>query len=188
MENTSIPQSQSLASPFRKLGGFDKAVIALGLVGALFMGYLAKLHYKPSDSTICNFGEGFSCEVVNQSLYSDVSGIPLSVLGLVYFLTVALLAWKKFLRNPYRIIQLFTIFSLVFGASLTYIELRVIGSICVFCEGSKLLMLGILGLTTVHEKRAKNLAPWSYYVGAIAAGLVFSAVVRYMQENFITLF
>lgn len=167
-----------------KLSLTDKVLVALGLLGTLFMSYLLYLHFRPTDSALCNFGEGFSCEVVNQSLYSDVLGIPLSALGIVYFLSVAFLSWAKPLPNSYRWIQMFTIFSLVFGVSLTYLEVQVIGSICVFCESSKAVMLAIFGVSTVREKKAGNVAPWPWFAVAIGVGLLFVMVTRYLQENF----
>ena len=75
----------------------DKMLMVLCGLGLAFMGYLAYLHFKVTDGSICNFGAGVSCEIVNKSIYSEILGVPLSFLGLAYFITIFALAYKKFL-------------------------------------------------------------------------------------------
>src|SRR5690606_17080032 len=110
--------------------------------------------------------------------------IPLSALGIVYFLTVAFLAWAKPLPNAHRWIQMFTIFSLVFGVSLTYLEIRIIGSICVLCESSTAEKRAIISVSTARDKQVDNVAPWTWCAAAVGAGLLYVMVTRYLQENY----
>lgn len=163
----------------------DIALAVLGLAGIAVMAYLTKVHYATDGgSSLCNFGAGFSCETVNKSLYAEVLGFPLSLMGMAYFAAVSVLAWLRPFPLYRRAIQMFTIFSLVFGLQLTFIEVYEIGSICVFCEVSKGIMLAIFGLATVAEQRAKRAAPWGWFVGALGFGIVFALVTRYIQTNF----
>ena len=60
--------------------------IILAVLGAVIMGYLISLHYTNQANSICEFGEKLSCDLVNKSHYSEILGIPFSVLGFVYFL------------------------------------------------------------------------------------------------------
>src|SRR5260370_35482059 len=40
-------------------------------------------HYAKSATTFCDFGERFSCDIVNRSEYSRVMGIPVAGVGMV---------------------------------------------------------------------------------------------------------
>jgi len=75
---------------------FGRGVIALlSVVGTAIMGYLTYLHFSPEEGSFCNLGERLSCDVVNKSIYSEVFGVPLSVMGVVFFwgVLVAVLKW-----------------------------------------------------------------------------------------------
>jgi uncharacterized membrane protein len=165
----------------KKLTATDKAVIALCALGASFMSYLAYLHFKTTPGTLCDFGAGFSCEIVNKSVYSTLLGVPLSLLGLTYFVGVAALVWKKFLPDGYHFIQAFTISSLIFSADLSFIEFHELGAICVFCEASKLVMIAILGITALSAHRDSRRIPAHVVAVAVAAGVAFVGVARYLQ-------
>ena len=166
------------ASPLTKI---DKIIMALSGLGLLFMGYLVYLHYKATDGSLCNFGAGLSCEIVNKSIYSEVLGVPLSILGIVFFATIFALAYKKSLPHSYRVIQMFSVFSLVFGINLSLIEVRDLGTICPFCEASKVLMLVILALAWKAEKHAGRRLPAHWMATAVIVGLLFVGATRYLQ-------
>ncbi len=166
------------ASSFGKI---DRIIVALCGLGTLFMGYLTYLHFKTTEGSLCNFGAGLSCEIVNKSIYSEVLGVPLSFLGLAYFVTIAALAYKKFLPQAYRAIQAFTLFSLVFGINLSLIEIRDLGTICPFCEASKVLMLVIFAIAWKADGKAERRMPAHWLVTAAAVGLLFVGVTRYLQ-------
>ncbi len=76
------------------------------------------------------------CETVALSEYSDIAGIPLAVLGLLFSALVALLqlAWWRLGSRPALVgaYGLGLAGVLVIGY-LTYLELFVIGAVCVWC-------------------------------------------------------
>lgn len=157
--------------------------IALALVGIAFMLYLLSVHYEKTPGAVCNFGAGFSCQIVNQSIYSDVRGIPLSALGLVYFAVVAVLAMRNRGAKEWNVIALFSIFSLAFGIYLSGIERLVLHTLCVFCEGSKLLMIGILALAAARLSSLQARLKPQDALGAVAAGIAFAAITYYIQTT-----
>lgn len=169
--------------PFSPLAKTDKAIVALCTLGTAFMGYLVYLHFKTSPGGICNFGAGFSCEIVNKSVYSELFGIPLSIMGLAYFIGVGYLAITKHLPHTYRTILVLTAFSLVFSLHLSYVELFVLGSVCLFCEASKVVMLAILALSAPQLKYGKVSHHLQWAAGAVVAGLVFTTVASYLQTT-----
>src|SRR3989344_1602680 len=129
------------------------AVIAISVIA--IMTYLVILHYSPDKGSFCDLGEGLSCGLVNKSRYSVVFGMPVSGLGLLYFVLALWIALFKYSsKNIFRLGFLTLVF---LGPSLylSYIEYFVIESVCVLCEASKVLMLIIfaLALFAMRPKR-----------------------------------
>lgn len=118
-------------------------VIALALVGALLMGYLTYVHYTDT-STFCDISEQVSCNVVTTSIYSEVFGLPVSIFALVYFLAVIALVVFRPLFTAFRWVFFFTALLFLPAIYFSIIEFFVLKAFCLFCESSKLVMLGIL--------------------------------------------
>src|SRR3989344_4378223 len=78
------------------------AVIAIS--GIAIMTYLVILHYSPDKGSFCDLGEGLSCGLVNKSRYSVVFGMPVSGLGLLYFVLALWIALFKYSsKNIFRL-------------------------------------------------------------------------------------
>ena len=54
-------------------------------------------HYAKSATEFCDFNEKFSCDIVNRSEYSTVSGIPVAAIGVAGYAALFLLStfWKS---------------------------------------------------------------------------------------------
>ena len=83
------------------------------------------------------------CEAVTTSQYSHVFGVPLAMIGLAYYLCVLfysiwLLTKKEDTKKIFLPVLLMT--GMGFGISLVllYLQLYVIGSICIYCVTSVL--------------------------------------------------
>ncbi len=75
--------------------------VALALLAVPGLGtssYLTYSHYA-DEATICA-GVG-SCELVQTSSYSTIAGVPVALMGLLYFIAVAALAAARLLRIPW---------------------------------------------------------------------------------------
>lgn len=170
-----------LTGDMSTLSRSENIVVALSGFGAVLMGYLTYLHFKTTPGAFCNFGAGFSCDLVNKSVWSEVAGVPVSVMGLAYFLGAAFLVLRKPVADAMRAIQLFTAFSLAFSLYLTRVEIFVLGSICLFCELSKLTMIAVF----VAASRARAEAKLPFGAAGIAlafgAGAVFTLAVGLLR-------
>lgn len=152
-------------------------LIILSVLGMAAMGYLLSLRFAPEGDSFCNLGEGLSCDIVNKSEYATILGIPMSLLGLLYFLGVGLLALFRYNEATLRTIAFVTIVFLGPSLYLTGVELFVIHNICVFCEFSKVLMLLIMGIAfAAAGKKLAGKAVASAVVLALLSGLVTYAV------------
>ncbi|HUY06506.1 MAG TPA: vitamin K epoxide reductase family protein [Acidimicrobiales bacterium] len=103
--------------------------------------YLTLAHFTDVVSLTCPLGSKggiVDCAKVTTSPQSYVFGIPVAVLGLVYFISMTLLstpwAWRAENRfiAPLRLGS--TVVSVGFISYLLYCELYVIHSICIWCS------------------------------------------------------
>lgn len=156
-----------------------KVFLALvSLLGAAIMGYLVYLHYSPEEGSFCNIGEGLSCDIVNKSAYSEVFGIPMSILGFLYFLGVFILSLFRLNRETLKKIAFFSIAFLGPSLYLTGIELFVLDNICVLCEASKVLMIIIIITSLVlmrPEKLGSQLSAGAVVLALLLAGVSYLA-------------
>lgn len=137
-------------------------LIIVSLAGIVVMGYLLSLHYSVEEGAFCDLGEGLSCDIVNKSLYAKILGIPMSLLGMLYFIGIlGLCIWSYSKSTLKKIAFLSTVF---LGPSLylSAIELFVLNNICVFCELSKVLIVGIILISLLairpQKIQLKNIA------------------------------
>ena len=131
-----------------------KALIALSLIGLADAIYLT--YIKLAADGICVAGEG--CEIVNTSVYSQIYGIPVAVLGglaYVAMLVVLLLEPRNefFEFNGPLIVLGLSIFGVLYSAYLTYLELYVIRAICEFCVLSAVVLTFMLILSAARMQR-----------------------------------
>lgn len=135
------------------------ACIVLAALALPITGYLLYAHYSKEASEFCNFSESFNCEIVNQSIYSELFGIPVSALGLLAYLAMLLVAVRarKVLKTglrkkftPEALVKTLVVFSALgtlFSLYLTYIEAFVLMTWCIFCVTQQILILLIFILS-----------------------------------------
>lgn len=166
------------ASPHHR---FLRGFVALAaILGFGIMTYLTYLHYAKTES-FCNFSEKVSCDTVTQSIYGEIFGIPISLLGLLYFLAIGF----SLLRNPslktYRFIFFATILALIPALYLTLTEIIFIRAACILCETSKFLMVGILAASWMMiRKQSEHLLRTA--MPLIITGFV-AAVIAYLIQT-----
>lgn len=106
----------------------------LGLFVASFLFY----EYNIDGTIICPTGRG--CDLVRASPYSSFLGISMPILGIIFYLTMAMLSVVHF-----RKLQLLVAVSgVVFGMYLTFLEAFVIRAFCFWCILSFIISLAIL--------------------------------------------
>lgn len=132
----------------------------LCLPGLAAASYLTYSHYA-GQPTVCS-GIG-NCELVQTSEYSAIAGVPVALMGLLYFVALAAIALGRLLRAPLAVEWAApAAFSLALGgtafvAYLTSIELFVLHAICIWCVSVAALTVLSLGLAVwarIAEARA----------------------------------
>ena len=107
--------------------------VALAILALAAAGYLSVVELA-GGLPACGPIRG--CETVAQSEYSRVAGIPVALLGVAFSATVLglqLAWWKRGLRTALVAAYALGLFGVILVAYLTYLELFVIGAVCVWC-------------------------------------------------------
>jgi uncharacterized membrane protein len=167
--------TQSLFSLERILTGL------LSLVGFGIMAYLTYIHYANATS-FCDISETVSCDVVTTGIYSEIFGLPVSILGLGYFgLTFLLILFNR-KKSVFQLLFFLTLFVLIPSLYLSSLELLVIKSWCILCETSKALMFAILAISFVAMKEKASVV-FRMAIPIIIAGLVAAGVTYFAQTS-----
>lgn len=124
-----------------------KIIISLSFLGVLVALYALYEYYFGSADSICNINSKFSCTAVNQSGYSDIYGIPVSVFGVFGYALIATVASKREkckLGNYKNILLGLSAFSFLFSIYLAAISAFVIKVWCPTCIVSYFIILILL--------------------------------------------
>ena len=125
--------------------------MVLAILGMLVSIYMTI--FKLTDNASMCLGNG-GCSVVNSSIYSEVSGIPVAVIGVGgYLVILAVLLIENrdnfFKQNATIIIFGLALIGFLFTLYLIYVEVALIHALCPFCVTSQITMtvLFILSVT-----------------------------------------
>ncbi len=123
---------------------FRRISIGLAILGILIAGYLTWIHY--SRSAIYCVGGSAGCDIVQQSRYSNIGGVPVALIGLVGYLAILGIFLLEEIRGPLSesgplLVFAFSLIGTLYSAYLTYLELFVIGAICQYCVTSAIIMI-----------------------------------------------
>jgi len=120
--------------------GTVASVAGLGIAG-----YLTYEHFTGSSSLVCSDKGIVNCLAVTTSSYAMVAGVPVAVLGLIFFAVTLVLQLPVAWRWPNPIIRkarlAWTVVGLGTVIYLLYAELFEINAICLWCTAVHVLTL-----------------------------------------------
>ncbi|HUH97414.1 MAG TPA: vitamin K epoxide reductase family protein [Anaerolineales bacterium] len=129
--------------------------IALALLGAAVSIYMTV--FKLTDNASMCLGNG-GCSKVNSSVYAEVYGVPVALIGLGGFAVItALLCMEnrnEFLKqNGTMVVFGLALFGFLFTLYLIYVELALIHALCPFCVTSQITMSTLFLLSIIRLAR-----------------------------------
>jgi uncharacterized membrane protein len=132
--------------------------LALSFLGFFDAAYLTVEHYT-NQIPPCSLVDG--CEEVLTSEYSEVLGIPISLLGALYYLALFILTVAYLDTNQYKIIKLaakLTFIGIVASTILLYLQVFVIKALCLYCIISAITstVLFVLGIFVLRCKQDEH--------------------------------
>jgi len=136
--------------------GWLWAPVGLSLLGIFVAGYLSVKRFTGGNLACTRWAE---CDLVNNSVYAKMYGIPVAFIGLAgYLLLLGLAVAALESSGPLqrRLLAANFILALggvVFSAYLTYLELFVIKALCSWCVASAIIitLLAIVGGINVRR-------------------------------------
>ena len=149
---------QGNAQPVRR-AWLKWITLMLVIIGTLDTVYLTYSHVS-GFATVCpEVSSAFKCDLVQNSIYSTLAGIPIAYLGLLGYLAllVTLLLEGRigfFTRRGPLIAFGFSLMGFLFSGYLTSIEAFVLHAWCLWCLGSAILMTGIFVLSAIRAWRS----------------------------------
>ena len=123
------------------------AFIAVSFAGFLDAAFLTLEHFL-NRIPPCGFN---GCEVVTASAYSAIFGVPVALLGAIYYFLMfvgAIFAWQKGSDYYFRLLGRATWIGFLTSLWFIYVQLFVINAFCIYCIFSALTSttLFILGM------------------------------------------
>lgn len=100
----------------------------ISILGFLLSIYLYISHL--SSSFFCPVGD---CLKVNSSSYAQIKGVPISTLGILYYLLLHIFTYCGKKVFVIKLIKYWLLLGLVFSLYLTYLEIFKIKAICIWC-------------------------------------------------------
>jgi uncharacterized membrane protein len=151
-----VTETQKDRSTARTRHGWIPVLAALVAIAGLIDSVYLTIHHYTAEPVPC--GEAFNCEMVLNSAYAEVAGIPLAAFGAAaYFIAFSLALLTAYGdRRMWKLFGLQVGLMALFSAWLVYVQAFVIGAFCQFCLISAattltLLMLYIISLLTYRE-------------------------------------
>jgi uncharacterized membrane protein len=129
------------------------AGLAVSAAGLAVSTYLTIAHYTTSVTLACPATAAVNCEKVTTSPESVILGVPVALLGLLYFAATALLAMPVLWRRPEPWLRAgrlaLTVVGLGLVARLVYAELFEIDAICLWCTVVHALAFALFAITAL---------------------------------------
>jgi len=132
-----------------------QSIAILALAGVVVSSVSLHHHYGTTETSYCDFGASFNCDIVNRSIYSTVLGVPDALIGILgYGLLLSLATFYRMkAETPYMLLIASTA-GLGFALYLTYIEKFVLATWCVLCLSSLTLIFLITVLSSFVVAKA----------------------------------
>lgn len=147
----------------------------LAFAGLIISAYLSVKILGGSDLNYCITGK--ECDIVNNSIYSRIIGIPVSVIGLAGYILILAVSFYSFTkRKKWNLLFYITVIGASFSLYLTYVEIFKIKAICSFCVVSLVIILAILVLLLLKKS---SHAPRTSAGKLVLFAIVFASIVIY---------
>ena len=121
----------------------DWRIPLIALAGLGVAAYLASIELTQAEAACGLVG---NCNLVQQSPYARLLGIPMGVIGMAGYVAILLLWGLEQQMRTTGLLRTTALFGVGFSTYLTFLEPFVIGATCLWCLSSALIMLLLLWL------------------------------------------
>lgn len=149
----------------------DRWLLGLSLAGVLLTGYLTFVHMGGSAALFC--GEDGGCDIVQQSRWSTLFGLPVTLWGLFLYALIALASATG--RTPatrWRRVASLSLLGVLVSGYLTAMGWFALEAFCGWCLASFVLVAAIFGYCLLRRPAQTPAAGWPRWLGTHAIVLV----------------
>lgn len=154
-----MARTETAAPRAAAVPGWTPAVgMALSLLGLAVSVYLTVVHYTAPTSLACPQTATIDCAKVTTSPESVIFGIPVPVLGLPFFVAMAIAnlpgLWRRRETTVVGGRLAVAAVGIIFVLYLLYVELFQVGALCLWCTGVHLIAFALFVVTMMGTVRA----------------------------------
>jgi uncharacterized membrane protein len=128
--------------------------LVLCVLGLGVAAYLTFEHYTASRTLACSDNGAINCLKVTTSTYAKVLGIPVALLGLLFFVAMTALClpalWRSTNPNVRRIRLAAAAVGMVSVLYLVWVELFRVDAICLWCTAVHVLTFALFALVVIE--------------------------------------
>ncbi|MFM7718597.1 MAG: vitamin K epoxide reductase family protein [Actinomycetota bacterium] len=126
--------------------------LGLALASLAVSAYLTVVHYADPGLLLCASGGRVDCEAVTTSRWSEVFGLPVALLGLVWSVGMTALFLPGMERSPRAVLarRVGAIAGMASVLWLVYVEFFLVGAVCLWCTVVHGCVFGLFVLTTTR--------------------------------------
>jgi uncharacterized membrane protein len=155
-------------------------ILALALAGMLLSGYLTYSAWQGQSVAGCTVGS--ACDVVLNSRWSRLLGLPTSFWGFLTYALLAAIAWNKTTPSQWKMAWTVTVVGLLYSLYLTGVSLIALDSACPYCLTSLGIMTAIFAVVLI-QRPAKmpgfSWGPWLAKTGGAALLIIIALHLHY---------
>ncbi len=123
----------------RRPGWLMPTSLGLSIIGLLIAAYLTYEHYSGSTTLACSETTHVNCTKVTTSQWSEIFGVPVALLGLLFFVAMTILCLPVVWKRAPSIVQHIRMASACIGMLMVFYllwaEFFQIHAICLWCTG-----------------------------------------------------
>jgi uncharacterized membrane protein/protein-disulfide isomerase len=145
-------------------------VLVFGLTGLGASAASTYVHYRllsdPGYTSFCDISATVNCESVYQSVYGAISGVPVALIGLLWFLLIVLLAWvdRPVAARPAgsdtsSYLFILSTAALAVVLYMAYASFFVLKTVCVLCALTYVAVIGVFVVSGAASQSAMSSLP-----------------------------
>jgi uncharacterized membrane protein/glutaredoxin len=179
MANDRNKKSKPLAATARANQGPNWPLFILAVLGMALSGYLTLSAWLGTAAAFCT--EGAGCDIVLNSRWSTLLGMPTSFWGFLTYALLAAVAWNRDAANQWRWAWVISLFGLLYSVYLTAISFFVLNAACPYCLTSLGLMGAIFVLTTLQRPKSLTNLSWGPFATKTLAAAAVAIIAVHLH-------
>ncbi len=154
----------------------DRGLLGLAVAGVLLTAYLLFAHLNGSQTLFC--AEGASCDIVQESRWATLFGLPVTLWGLgLYALIAIAAATGRTAATRWRRVATLALIGVLFSSYLTLVAWIALEAFCGWCLASFALLVAIFVLCVLRRPSQTPAHGWGRWLGTHAIVLLPALVL-----------